>query len=155
MKKIFVFSVALIGLTACRNDDDKSTNQEASIVGTWQPVKYIAYDGKTNKVIDENVKDDCAQKTRVIFSNDGKTTTTQFESDLQTNSCNEFDPKTGTYEYNSSKKEISILFEGASKSKTTSILKLTDTEFEVVGEVKDINNDGVDDKLTTLYKRVN
>lgn len=155
MKKIFVFSVALIGLTACRNDDDKSTNQEASIIGTWQPVKNIAYDGKTNKVIDENVKDDCAQKTRVIFSNDRKTTTTQFESDLQTNSCNEFDPKTGTYEYNSSKKEISILFEGASKSKTTSILKLTNTEFEVVGEVKDINNDGVDDKLTTLYKRVN
>lgn len=159
MKKIFVFSVALIGLTACRNDDDKSTNQEASIVGTWQPVKYIAYDGKTNQVIEsetENVND-CEQKERFIFTNDGKTTSTHFEINPQlNNTCVQTRAEKGTYKYDSSKKQVSIVWEEEpNETSTAEVIKLTSTEFEVVEEIYDVNNDNVEDKHTTLYKRVN
>lgn len=89
MKKFILPSIFAFGLLfSCNNDDDSSIESE-SIVGTWSFVKYQTQFSKDNRIEDEvNDNNECEAKDRYIFSKENKYTLLSHE--FYMNQCNEF-----------------------------------------------------------------
>lgn len=70
MKNFILPSILAFGLLfSCNNDDDSSIDN-ANIVGTWKFVKYQTQYSKDNKIVDEDIADDCSSKDNYTFNKD-------------------------------------------------------------------------------------
>ncbi|MFB9121425.1 lipocalin family protein [Bergeyella porcorum] len=151
MKKLILFSMATLSLTACKRDDDNTT-AEPSIVGTWNSSKYVIYSGKDKSILKEEPATACDAKDTMIFTSDKKVSDTYYTESNGT--CVENGTDAGTYSYDATTKKLIFHWSGNTTPGTVDVLKLTEKEFEFVDEDFDYNNDGVDDIHTAIYTRV-
>ncbi|MDO3385817.1 hypothetical protein QWI17_08205, partial [Gilvimarinus sp. SDUM040013] len=81
MKKFILPSIFAFGLLfSCNNDDDSSINSE-SIVGTWSFVKYQTQFSKDNHIEDQYLADECSSKDSYTFTKDNKYSAIGYDSD--------------------------------------------------------------------------
>lgn len=155
MKKLILFSMAALSLTACKRDDDNTT-AEPSIVGTWNFNKYVVYNGKDKSILKEEPATACEGKDIMTFTSDKKISYTNYAKSNGT--CVEDGTDTGIYSYDTSNKKLSVTWSDNATTYTVDVLKLTDkelefVELEFVDEDYDYNNDGVDDIHTIILTR--
>ncbi|BAP30838.1 uncharacterized protein CHSO_1801 [Chryseobacterium sp. StRB126] len=154
IKKTLFLSIATLSLFACNNDDnDNNQKIEASIVGKWQPSKYMAYSGKDGSIIasessDANV---CDKKGFIDIAANGKIHEISYYGNAESE-CKLDTDTTTDYTYDASSKTIQVKYDGSTEVST--IKKLTATELEVIQELTDVNGDGIKDEITAIYKRL-
>ncbi|WP_413532785.1 lipocalin family protein [Empedobacter brevis] len=80
MKKCILPSIFAFGLLVSCNNDDNSSIDNESIVGTWSFVKYQTQFSKDNHIEDEEI-DACEEKNTLTFSKDNKYSLITYSAD--------------------------------------------------------------------------
>lgn len=156
IKKTLFLSIAALSLFACNsNDNDDANNKttEPSIIGKWQPSKYMAYSGKDGSIIaskssDANV---CDKKGFIDIAANGKIHEISYYGNAESE-CKLDADTTTDYTYDSSSKTLKVKYDGSTEVST--IKKLTATELEIIQELTDVNGDGIKDEITAIFKRL-
>lgn len=138
-------SFSVLALMSCSNDDDQEN--ESSIVGLWRESKIVIYNGTNNAVLNTEMPDDCDKKNTYEFTSGGQINIKTFYTQSSTGNCLEDTTSSEAYTYNSETKKITV------GNETSDVLSLTSNELQIVVDMDDENNDGVDDKVVlVLYK---
>ncbi|RLJ32024.1 lipocalin-like protein [Chryseobacterium sp. 7] len=154
IKKTLFLSIAVLGLFSCSSDDDTATiTNEPSIVGKWQPSKFMAYSGKDGSIIanessDANV---CDKKGSVDISSAGKWHEIGYYGNTGGQCTLDVDV-TYDYTYDTASKKLQVKYSSGTTDVYT-VKKLTDTQLELVEELFDTDGDGIKDEFTTIYNR--
>ena len=139
MKKIMMLSLSMIALMSCSNNDD--ADNQTSIVGVWKESKTVIYSGSNNAVLNTELPDDCDKKNTYEFTSNGMLNTKTFYTQSTTGLCIEVANSSDAYTYNPETKKIVV------DGETTDVLSLTNNALQIVVDINDENNDGVDDKV--------
>ncbi|CAM3275799.1 lipocalin family protein [Empedobacter stercoris] len=136
MKKFILPSIFAFGLLfSCNNDDDDSSTDNASIVGTWNYVKHQTQFSKDNKIVDEE-NDGCEEKNTYTFSKENKYIILNHE--LYQNQCNPFTEE-AIYKVEGKK----LFIDWGEGSQEAEIIKLTKNELILRGDYgEDLDEDG-------------
>ncbi|MBE4949407.1 lipocalin family protein [Chryseobacterium culicis] len=154
IKKALFLSIATIGMFSCSSDDDTNTVNEPSIVGKWQPSKYMAYSGKDGSIIASESGDanTCDKKGSIDLNSSGKWHEIGYYGNNESQCTLNIDA-TYDYTYDAASKKIQVKYSDGT-TKIYPVKKLTDTEFEYVEDVVDMNADGIKDEYTFVFKRL-
>lgn len=151
MNKLYLLLlISFFIATSCRSDsEDKSTNSNPTIVGTWKLVKEEIYSGKNPTVLLETQFPDTCEKTGYeTFTSDLKY---QAKFYYQSgNACLLLNNVNTTYTFNTSSKILMI----TGDSQSSEVISLTSTTKEEKSpNNEDINNDGFDEIAIGYYVR--
>ena len=139
MKKFILPSIFAFGLLfSCNNDDDDSSIDDASIVGTWSFVKYQTQFSKDNHIEDEDVADECSAKTTYTFSKENVFSLIEYYKSGGV--CTSYTNNNGTY--NITGKKLIINY-GPGDNDEAEIIKLTKNELVLKADYgEDLDGDG-------------
>lgn len=148
MKKFILPSLcAFTLLFSCNNDDDSSSN--ASIVGTWNYVKYQTQFSKDNHIEDEDIANECTKQDEYTFSSDNKYSA--IGHDDFGGSCTIDWRENGTYQI--SGKTIRIEY-APNDFDEAEIISLTDHELILKSDYgEDLDGDGKNEIDLLILKR--
>ncbi|MDM1297410.1 lipocalin family protein [Empedobacter falsenii] len=149
MKKFILPSIFAFGLLfSCNNDDDSSINSE-SIVGTWSFVKYQTQFSKDNHIEDEDIADECSSKSTYTFSKENIFSLIEYYYSGE--SCKSYTNNNGKYTVNGSKLTINY---GPGDSDEAEISKLTKNELILKADYgEDLDGDGKNEIDILVLKR--
>ncbi|MGV0965832.1 lipocalin family protein [Empedobacter falsenii] len=149
MKKFILPSIFAFGLLfSCNNDDDSSINSE-SIVGTWSFVKYQTQYSKDGKIVDEKLET-CEEKNTLTFAKDNKYTIHSY--DFFNNKCNEYIEE-AKYKVEGNKLYINWQ-DDSSEVIQAEISKLTKNELIIKSDYgEDLDGDGKNEIDILVLKR--
>lgn len=152
MKKIFLIAVigfSFLNLSSCR-DNNNTENEEldnSAIIGTWSLKKSIDHNGiNGNPMVTMSPNSCTAQSTYQYGENNYFITYYDYEN----GQCQITSESERTYTYDSTTKILKI----GDSDKELIVQKLTDTELEIIIQIHDLNDDGVNDKIVNYYSRV-
>lgn len=137
-KKLTLLSLSALAILSCSKDDE---NNDVSIVGVWKESKTVIYNGANNSVLNTEFPDDCDKKNTYEFTSGGLLNIKTFYTQSGTGLCIEDGTSSESYTYNPETKKIVV------GGETSDVLSLTNNELQVVVDMDDENNDGVDDKV--------
>lgn len=145
MKKLlFIAASGLLMFTSCKKDNDDE--EMASIVATWKLNKTeLKFGNGTTTSVTPN---SCEAQTSFTFSNDGKATSKVY-SKVGTSCVSE--TYTGTYSYDSNKKLLTVTESG--NTEVFEVANLTNTEFVILSDSDDYDDDGKTDKIYMHFMR--
>ncbi|MDH2207123.1 MULTISPECIES: lipocalin family protein [Empedobacter] len=150
MKKFILPSIFAFGLLfSCNNDDDSSINSE-SIVGTWSFVKYQTQFSKDNHIEDQYLADECSSKDSYTFTKDNKYSAIGYDSD-RNNICEIDWTEEGTYSISGNKVRLTYKDGGSGEGE---ISKLTKNELILKSDYgEDLDGDGKNEIDILVLKR--
>lgn len=147
MKKIIlpcIFGIST--LFSCSNDDNSSS--DASIVGSWNLVKYQTQFSKDKRIVDSEIADACSSKSTFTFTSDNKYNAISYYS--YNSICDVDDTVNGVYSI--SGKKITIKYEDWSGN--AEIIKLTSNELIMSSDYgEDLDGDGVNEIDIIVLKK--
>ncbi|WP_276875688.1 lipocalin family protein [Chryseobacterium joostei] len=155
IKKVLFLSIATLYMSSCNSDNDTTAQiNEPSIVGKWQPSKYMAYSGKDGSIITNESSDAgvCDKKGFLDLSANGKMHEIAYYGNTDAECKIDFDT-TSDYTYDASSKKIQVKYSNGT-SEVYTIKRVTATELESIQELTDVNGDGIKDEITAIYKRL-
>ncbi len=154
IKKTLFLSIAVISLLACSNNDENNNAPEASIVGKWQPSRYMAYSGKNGSIITSQSSDAnvCDKKGSLDFAANGKLHQIAYSGNAEAQCKIDFEA-TSDYTYDTATKKVQVKHTDGTVE-VNSLKKLSATELEAIQELTDVNGDGIKDEITAIYKRL-
>jgi len=142
-----LISIALFN--GCKKDDSPDKD---NIVGKWKLDRFMAYSGKDGSVLEEEKVNACSAESYYEFLADhtGKENTAMGNG---ASDCDQWIREIKNYAYDPSAKILAITFDDFETD--YEIFKLTNNELEVEAarEDSDINNDGVEDKFSNIYRK--
>lgn len=145
MNRIIYFLILFITLISCSRNFEFDAN--ASIVGTWQPVKVTAVKYvagfEVTKSEDLNA---CQQQSRMIYHAD--LSATEIRYDEANGKCEKTLERNFAYTYNPDTKSLIHTFSDGS-IKNAKVLSITSTKLIVGGE-KDINGETYNVEVTNI-----
>lgn len=139
-KNLVLGALSVLALSSCRKDDEENT---PTIVGVWKPLKEIVISGKDGAIISSENSDSCYKKSTFNFKNDNTVISTIYEENMDGN-CTNFGSETLPYSYDANNKKLTV--EGEEQE----VLSLSSTEFQIVSDYDDVNNDNFDDKIVLV-----
>ena len=150
MKKFILPSILAFGLLfSCNNDDDSSIDN-ASIVGTWSFVKYQTQYSKDNKIVDQYIANECDSKNTYTFSKDNKYSSIEYDTDAN-NVCKIDWTEEGTYSISGNKVRLTYKDGGSGEGE---ISKLTKNELILKSDYgEDLDGDGKNEIDILILKR--
>lgn len=144
MKKLLlVASVSLVAITSCKKDDDDET---ISINGTWKLNKTEVKYG--NGATESETPNSCEAQTSFNFGDDGKVTSKVYYNDGTACLSEMYN---GTYSYDSGSKILKLTENGSTE--IFEVASLTASEFVILSDSDDYDDDGKTDKEYLYFKR--
>ncbi|TGN26064.1 lipocalin family protein [Empedobacter tilapiae] len=149
MKKFILPSVFAFGSLFSCNNDDNSSIDNASIVGTWSFVKYQTQFSKDNHMEDEKL-DTCEEKNTLTFTKDNKYSVITYYAD-NSGKCILEDNIDATYK--ATNKNLVIDW-GNNDIYEAEIIKLTKNELIIKSDYgEDLDGDGKNEIEILVLKR--
>lgn len=115
--RLFLWSVLFLTLFSCKRDYEYDEN--ASIIGSWKPIKATAYKTVAGFTVSQSEDmNACQQESKMTYHSDG--TATEIRFDDATGNCEKTLERNFTYTFNSSQKCLVHTFQDGSIKKCRS-----------------------------------
>ena len=143
MKKNIIIALCSIGFLASSCSKDEENTEEFSIVGTWSPSRKIVV-GNNGTTISNTAYSDCYRASAFNFKADNTMTSQIFDLNA-TQDCENYGSETVPYSYDHNSKKLVI------DEEDVEIVSRTYNELQFVSDYDDVDDDGVEEKIITVF----
>ena len=145
LKRLFLLSVLFLTLFSCKRDYEYDEN--ASIVGSWVPVKATAYKTLAGFTVSQSQDmNACQKQSKMTYRADG--TANEIKFDDVSGNCEKIMDINFNYTFDSSKKSLVDSFQDGSV-RSAEVVSLTDQKL-IVKVKKEINGETYDVEITNV-----
>lgn len=142
-KYFILFSIFVFTIFSCKRDYEYEEN--ASIIGSWKPIKATAYKTVAGFTVSQSEDmNACQQQSKMTYRADGTATEVRFDN--VSGNCEKTLDRNFTYTFNSSQKSLVHNFQDGSV-KNAEVVSITSQKLIVKGK-KEIDGEIYDVEVT-------
>lgn len=142
-KYFILFSIFVFTIFSCKRDYEYEEN--ASIIGSWKPIKATAYKTVAGFTVSQSEEmNACQQQSKMTYRADGTATEVRFDN--VSGNCEKTLDRNFTYTFNSSQKSLVHNFQDGS-IKNAEVVSITSQKLIVKGK-KEIDGEIYDVEVT-------